>query len=615
MMSETISSSTTTTTITTTMASQDDDFIKSDDFDTSDDNDGPSGIRWAPVGANDGDSDFNDDYKCSDNMERLKLLEEEQEMLNSSLIALTTHFAQVQFRLRQIVDAPTSEKESLLKELEEFAFRGIPDVPSTLSLKNKLCNSIMQSSSSTTSSIYDANDKNEKLINDTDVQLKIDKQKTKQRELIEQLKIQLEDLEKYAYETDGQDLPQSVVLERQNLIINHLKEKLNFDIDDLCKLPIDDLRWQVDDALNNLVSPLKMKEQLVNQLKTQVADLERFIHYLQGEVSNDTLACTCACPIHLNTIKSSSTTTTSSSSSSRRDIDNSSTTINTVKKVLTLLHIYLLSQLGCSSSNNHHYDGQKKSKITWKDLRTRLDISIEHVLDIVDENNKSIDNDNSDYYEDDDDDDDDNGDIFISGQMKKKTNNNKLTGAVRKHLSICLRDLMQHGLCSDSNVNSVVPFVGCFPHKKTTLNTIHVWQIIVKYYEYKNGHRYCSSTAQKLSQSFNLDLVNDKCVSTKQSLLVTIGNIIASHTPYKRSFNSHFKAFVCAALNANKLVVWLKLILQCQYLLENHYASWSYVVKTGFQDAFYALDRLTNVKFELPVDLAVRQFTNIKDAF
>lgn len=29
-------------------------------------------------------------------MERVKVLEEEQEMLNSSLIALTTHFAQVQ---------------------------------------------------------------------------------------------------------------------------------------------------------------------------------------------------------------------------------------------------------------------------------------------------------------------------------------------------------------------------------------------------------------------------------------------------------------------------------------------------------------------------------------
>lgn len=36
---------------------------------------------------------------------------------------------------------------------------------------------------------------------------------------------------------------------------------------------------------------------------------------------------------------------------------------------------------------------------------------------------------------------------------------------------------------------------------------------------------------------------------------------------------------------------------------------------TGFQDAFHTLDRLTSYKFDLPVDLAVRQFQNIKDAF
>ena len=35
---------------------------------------------------------------------------------------------QVQFRLRQIVDAPPGEKESLLKDLEAFAFRGIPEL-------------------------------------------------------------------------------------------------------------------------------------------------------------------------------------------------------------------------------------------------------------------------------------------------------------------------------------------------------------------------------------------------------------------------------------------------------------------------------------------------------
>lgn len=45
-------------------------------------------------------------------------------------------------------------------------------------------------------------------------------QRKKQKELICQLKSQLEDLEKYAYETGDSDLPQSIVLERQNLIIS-----------------------------------------------------------------------------------------------------------------------------------------------------------------------------------------------------------------------------------------------------------------------------------------------------------------------------------------------------------------------------------------------------------
>jgi len=44
-------------------------------------------------------------------MERLACLEAEQEQLNSSLLALTTHFAQVQFRLKQIVSAEPNLKE------------------------------------------------------------------------------------------------------------------------------------------------------------------------------------------------------------------------------------------------------------------------------------------------------------------------------------------------------------------------------------------------------------------------------------------------------------------------------------------------------------------------
>jgi hypothetical protein len=44
-------------------------------------------------------------------------------------------------------------------------------------------------------------------------------QRAKQKELISQLKNQLEDLEKYAYETGEAGLPQSVVMERQKVII------------------------------------------------------------------------------------------------------------------------------------------------------------------------------------------------------------------------------------------------------------------------------------------------------------------------------------------------------------------------------------------------------------
>lgn len=58
------------------------------------------------------------------------------------------------------------------------------------------------------------------MFTDAEVESKMALQRTKQRELISQLKSQLEDLEKYAYETGDADLPQSVILERQNIIIS-----------------------------------------------------------------------------------------------------------------------------------------------------------------------------------------------------------------------------------------------------------------------------------------------------------------------------------------------------------------------------------------------------------
>jgi hypothetical protein len=191
---------------------------------------------------------------CSES-NRIQALEEEQESLLSSLMALTTHFAQVQFRLHQIVEAPEKERDILLKKLEDFADSGIPH-PNELGTRNILS--------------------------------KMDCQKMRQHELIEQLKTQLDDLEKYAYETGEPVLPQAIMMEKQKIIIDELKQKMNLNFNelDLPQLSPDELRNHVDAAIGEFVSPLKMKEQLVAQLKTQVNDLERFIKFLQIEKSD-----------------------------------------------------------------------------------------------------------------------------------------------------------------------------------------------------------------------------------------------------------------------------------------------------------------------------------------
>lgn len=270
-----------------------------------------------------------------------------------------------------------------------------------------------------------------------------------------------------------------------------------------------------------------MKEQLVCQLKTQIADLERFINYLQGEVSTETLACTCACPVHTGGSGASS----ASYGSKRRfdrgrpieetDAANRTRTLNTVRKVVALLHMFLMSQLGCGSERmRRNFGGNRKNPVhNWRDLRTRLDIAVEHVLETIAETSQQQQLQQRHPDEEDVDDIDDNENDYTSDSDSASHANAKLTSAVRKHLATSVRDLMQHGLTADvvRSGSSVVPFVGCFPQRNvTSANFMHAWQLILKYYEIKNGRRYNSSPAQKLSQSFNLDLAAGRIASSKQ---------------------------------------------------------------------------------------------------
>ena len=66
--------------------------------------------------------------QCCSSDEKILQIQEERQLLSSALLSLTTHFAQVQFRLKQILQAPHQDKERLLILLEEFACKGVQKV-------------------------------------------------------------------------------------------------------------------------------------------------------------------------------------------------------------------------------------------------------------------------------------------------------------------------------------------------------------------------------------------------------------------------------------------------------------------------------------------------------
>lgn len=67
------------------------------------------------------------------------------------------------------------------------------------------------------------------------------------------------------------------------VIIDELIKKLDVNLnEDIGKLSPEELRQRVDAAIAQIVNPARVKEQLVDQLKTQIRDLEMFINFIQG---------------------------------------------------------------------------------------------------------------------------------------------------------------------------------------------------------------------------------------------------------------------------------------------------------------------------------------------
>ncbi|KAM4622566.1 RUN domain-containing protein 1 [Discoglossus pictus] len=549
-----------------------------------------TGERWAPVGAvaeeaeeqaakpGDGAGKAAGQRSGSvsgEMVEKLQRLEEEQDLLNSSLLALTSHFAQVQFRLKQIVRAEGGEKERLLAELEDFAFKGCPHVMGNRGLEEQSLGS------------------------EWEKRERIEVQRQKQRELIVQLKTQLDDLETFAYQEGTYDsLPQSMVMERQRVIIDELIKKLDVNLnEDIGCLSPEELRQRVDAAIAQIVNPARVKEQLVEQLKTQIRDLEMFIQFIQDEVGSPMV----------NPTSDAAGSNANASAHPRNKVSPEQarqmreTGAHLLRRALAVLQLFAASQFGCSAGHvPQNFWKQDESKRDFTPLLKKLDASVDKVRQLAVRQQP-----------------DDHVISYASLQEISLGGKDELTVAVRKELAVAIRDLLSHGLYATSQGMSLVlaPIACLIPVFTTSPPTMHPWELFVKYYNEKNGRAFVDSPARKLSQSFSLPVSGGGKVTPKQSLLSAINMVLTEHDPFKRGADSEFKALICMALNEQRLVSWLNLICKSGVLIQTHYQPWSYMASSGFESALNILSRLSNLKFNLPVDLAVRQLKNIKDAF
>ncbi|XP_003222543.2 RUN domain-containing protein 1 [Anolis carolinensis] len=549
------------------------------------------GERWAPVGAVSEAQAGEEEQEAGEEEEAEpgspRALRAERHRLHSALLALASHFAQVQFRLRQVVRAGPAQQQRLLRELEEFAFRGCPGFGAAVEGVGGGGKSELEK------------------------QEQIEAQKEKQRELILQLKAQLDDLETFAYQEGSYDaLPQSVVMERQRVIIEELIKKLDINLsEDIASLSPEELHHQVDVAVAQIVNPARVKEQLVEQLKTQIRDLEMFINFIQEEVCSpgkqENGQCDCSSgKAGSGTCKPNTKQPHRSNRVNPEDAQRMRETgLHLMRRVLAVLQIFAVSQFGCAAGQIPQHLWQKdRSDRDYAPLVNKLGMAVARVKTLaqkyqLQESEHVI--------------------SYSSAQDTSLGGRDELTLAVRKELTIALRDLLAHGLYTPSPGMSLVlaPIACLLPVLSSSPQAMHPWELFVKYYNSKNGRAFVESPARKLSQSFALPVMGAAPATPKQSLLSAIHTVLSEHDPFKRSADSELKALVCLALNEQRLVSWLNLICKSGALIQAHYQPWSYMAQTGFEGALNILSRLSSLHFSLPVDLAVRQLKNIKDAF
>lgn len=240
-------------------------------------------------------------------------------------------------------------------------------------------------------------------------------------------------------------------------------------------------------------------------------------------------------------------------------------------KASTIFHIFALSQFGCASQNGRNFKKNVLKKTTrgnhWGDIRAKLEVDIQEILALTKVINMTMEKENHLQKNNDTEAETEDDDVFDEGKSKAplsnaiatrkqsryrsnsssssimphptytytissksdelKSLNIELITLVRKKFAVTLQKLIQHGLRSVRESRHLVPFIGCFynnfqmnqqqprEYPEEDVKDMHAWELILEYYHLKNGDYYTETPAQKLSQSFNLD-IGDGLTSNKQ---------------------------------------------------------------------------------------------------
>lgn len=275
---------------------------------------------------------------------------------------------------------------------------------------------------------------------------------------------------------------------------------------------------------------------------------------------------------------SSSSSQFSSNNQNQQQITFSGKFYQMLNKASTVFQIFALSQMGCASENgSRNFKRNILKKTTrgnhWGDLRAKLEVDIQEILALVIEMNRVAANEElfKEMREKEEQTEDD--DVFIEAKAKTlallketryrstsssssaiqptatttltstnsietssksdelKSLNIELITLVRKRFAVTLQKLIQHGLRSVNETRHLVPFMGCFSTLPLNIGggtssggasdyedykEMHAWELILEYYNLRNGDFYTETPAQKLSQSFNLDIVGEGFHSNKQ---------------------------------------------------------------------------------------------------